>query len=147
MTTINAALINQQGLQFLSEQEIRTMQREAELEKEREKQERDNIRMSVPNQPIPMGYSNTTKNERILVKRTRSVSEGSALKKQLSEQKEITWTEYLKFLLLKKALLVFVTMAELTFNVKHLGRTLKCVKRAMNAHSMIQSLGGNDEAR
>ena len=132
------------GLQFLSEQEARTRQREAELEKEKERQERENIKMSVPNQPIPMGFSASCKNDRVLVKRTRSVSEGSALKTQ---HKEITWTEYLKYLLLKKALLVFVTMAELFFNSKHLGRTLKCVKRAMNAHSMIQSLGGEDEAR
>ena len=133
-----------QGLQFLSEQEARTRQREAELEKEKERKERENIKMSVPNQPIPMGFSASSKNDRVLVKRTRSVSEGSALKTQ---HKEITWTEYLKYLLLKKALLVFVTMAELFFNSKHLGRTLKCVKRAMNAHSMIQSLGGEDEAR
>ena len=138
-----------QGLQFLSTQEARTKAREAALEKEREKVERENIKMSVPNKPIPMGYSHTdpaaAASQKVVVRRTRSVSEGGALLVQKSS-KEMTWTEYLKFLLLKKAMLVFVTLADLSFQGKQLGRTLKCVKRAMNAHSMVTCLGGADEA-
>ena len=48
------------------------------------------------------------------------------------EEKELTWTEYLKSLLLEEFLLVYITMSEVYFNKKHLGKTLKCVKRAMN---------------
>jgi len=130
------------GLRFLSSQETKREKREAEMEKERERVERDNLKMSVPNKPIPMGYignSNT-------IQRTRSVSEG-AVAHMKYEQKELTWTEYLKFLLLKKSLLVYITLSEVYFNKKHLGRTLKCVKRAMNCHSMVLSLGGQEEAR
>eukprot|EP00092_Neocalanus_flemingeri_P040206 GFUD01043793.1.p1 GENE.GFUD01043793.1~~GFUD01043793.1.p1 ORF type:complete len:663 (+),score=225.82 GFUD01043793.1:208-1989(+) len=115
------------------------------MEKKRERVERDNLKMSVPNNPIPMGYmGNTTPGS--LVQRTRSVSEG-AITELGVELKELTWTEYLKFLLLKKALLVYITMAEVYFNKKHLGRTLKCVKRAMNCHSMVLCLGGQGEAQ
>ena len=90
-----------------------------------------------------MGYNSTSSaNTHVVLRRHRSVSEGSAL--QTAVKKEITWTEYLKFLLLKKALLVYVTMAEIHFNKKHLGRTLKCVKRAMNCYSMVGVLGGDE---
>ena len=44
---------------------------EAEMEKERKRVERDNMKMSVHNKPIPMGYTGTT----TLVQRTWSVSE------------------------------------------------------------------------
>jgi len=112
------------------------------MEKERERVERDNLKMSVPNKPIPMGYTGAS----TLVQRTRSVSEG-AITHLRTEEKELTWTEYLKFLLLKKSLLVYITMSEVYFNKKHLGKTLKCVKRAMNCHSMVLCLGGQGEAR
>jgi len=136
-----------QGLQYLSSLELKNKLKDAQIEKERERVERDNIKMSVPNDPIPMGYSTSQTDGKIVMKRTRSVSEGSALlEKANRNKKEITWTEYLKFLLLKKALLVYVTMAELYFNLKHLGRTLKCVKRAMNCYSMVSCLAGDDEA-
>ena len=131
-----------QGLRFLSSQETKREKREAEMEKERERVERDNLKMSVPNKPIPMGYIGSSNS----IQRTRSVSEG-AVAQMNPEQKELTWTEYLKFLLLKKSLLVYITLSEVYFNKKHLGRTLKCVKRAMNCHSMVLSLGGQDEAR
>ena len=48
------------------------------------------------------------------------------------EEKELTWTEYLKSLLLEEFLLVYITMSKVYFNKKYLGKTLKCVKRAMN---------------
>ena len=35
-------------------------------------------------------------------------------------------------------------MAEIHSNKKHLGRTLKCVKRAMNCYSMVGVLGGDE---
>jgi len=134
-----------QGLRFLSSLENKRERREAEMEKEKERVERDNLKMSVPNKPIPMGYmGNNTPST--IIHRTRSVSEG-AIKDVMIEQKELTWTEYLKFLLLKKALLVYITMAEVYFNKKHLGRTLKCVKRAMNCQSMVVCLGGEEEGQ
>ena len=122
-----------QGLQYLSSLEERNRRIAAELEKERARVERENIKMSVPHKPIPMGY--------VAGGRTRSVSEG-AVEKMRQDKKELTVTEYLKYLLLKKALLVYVTLAELYFNKKKYGRTLKCVKRAMNCHSMVVCLGG-----
>ena len=122
-----------QGLQYLSSLEDRNRRIAAELEKERVKVERENIKMSVPQKPIPMGY--------MAGGRTRSVSEG-AVEKMRQEKKDLTVTEYLKYLLLKKALLVYVTLAELYFNRKKFGRTLKCVKRAMNCNSMVVCLGG-----
>ena len=57
----------------------------------------------------------------------------------------LTWTEYLKFLLLKKALLVHVTLAELSFSALALGRALKCVKRAVNCFSLVARLGSPDD--
>jgi len=131
-----------QGLRFLSSLETKREKREAQMEKERERVERDNLKMSVPNKPIPMGYTGNS----AVVQRTRSVSEG-AMTQLRPEQMEMTWTEYLKFLLLKKSLLVYITMSEVYFNKKHLGKTLKCVKRAMNCHSMVVCLGGQEEAR
>ena len=122
-----------QGLQYLSSLEDRNRRIAAELEKERAKVERENIKMSVPHKPIPMGY--------MAGGRTRSVSEG-AVEKMGQDKKDLTVTEYLKYLLLKKALLVYVTLAELYLNRKRYGRTLKCVKRAMNCHSMVVCLGG-----
>ena len=142
-TRCNTALKHiDHGLQFLTSLEERAKAREAALEKEREKHERDNINMSVPNQPIPMGYSSTSSSTHMVLRRPRSVSEGGVV---LQTKRDMTWTEYLKYLLLKKAMLVLVTMGEMFFNKKHLGRTLKCVKRAMNCHSMITSLTGQDE--
>jgi len=131
-----------QGLRFLSNLEAKRERRAAEIEKEKEQLERDNLTMSIPNKPIPMGYTGTSS----IIQRTRSVSEG-AVSRLRPEQKEITWTEYLKLLLLKKSLLVYITMSEVFFNKKHLGKTLKCVKRAMNCHSMILSLGGEEEGK
>ena len=127
-----------QGLQFLSSLEARNRRLAARLEKEREKVERENIQMSVPHKPIPMGY---TAGSSVQLRRTRSVSEG-AVQRLTEDKKEMTCTEYLKYLLLKKAVLVYVTLAELYFNKKSYGRTLKCVKRAVNSHSMLTGLGG-----
>jgi len=128
-----------QGLRFLSSLESKREKREAEIEKEKERVERENLKMSVPNKPIPMGYTSNS-----VIQRTRSVSEGCVanLKPKL---KELTWTEYLKFLLLKKSVIVYITIAEVYFNKKHFGKTLKCIKRAMNCHSMLICLGGEEE--
>ena len=46
-----------QGLAFLSSLEARREARARQELKEREMAERENIRMSVPHNPIPMGYS------------------------------------------------------------------------------------------
>ena len=51
-----------QGLQFLNSLDAKNKAREAALEKEREQQERDNIKMYVPNQAIPMGYNSSSAN-------------------------------------------------------------------------------------
>ena len=125
-----------QGLQFLSSLETRNRLAAAQMEKKREKLERENIQMSVPHRPIPMGYTGSGQ-----IRRTRSVSEG-AMQKRTEDKKEMTCTEYLKYLLLKKAVLVYVTLAETYFSKKSYGRTLKCVKRAMNCQSMVSGLGG-----
>merc|ERR1719309_1411517 len=77
-----------QGLRFLSNLEAKRERRAAEIEKEKEQLERDNLTMSIPNKPIPMGYTGTSS----IIQRTRSVSEG-AVSRLRPEQKEITWTE------------------------------------------------------
>jgi len=160
-----------QGLAFLSGLEARREQRAREEEKARERRERENIRMSVPNTAIPMGYTSTPKcssseggdsskgdistpvgstpSTSVEVRgarreaRLRSVSEGSGL--VAAPPATLTWTEYLKFLLLKKALLVHVTLAELSFSALALGRALKCVKRAVNCFSLVARLGSPED--
>ena len=77
--------------------------------------ERDNLKMSVHNKSIPMGYTGTS----TLVQRTWSVSEGAIT--HLRIEKELTWAEDLKFLLLKSLL-----VSAVYFNKKHLGKTLNC---------------------
>ena len=131
------------GLTFLSNLEARREARVREEEKSREMAERENIRMSVPNTAIPMGYScNPTTGA---VVRSRSVSEGGNLVP--TSPTSLTWTEYLKFLVLKKALLVYITLAEVSFSSLALGRSLKCVKRAVNCFSLVSSLGSPEDRR
>ena len=72
--------------------------------------------------------------------RTRSASESSVLR----SQRNLSWCSYLKMLLLQKATLVYITMAETTFNVEKFGHTLKCIKRAINCYSMVESIGGKE---
>jgi len=136
------------GLRFLSMLEEKREKKEKLLEKERERRERENLTMSVPNKPIPMGYQDSSKKGSLV---TRSVIEGGSGvvsgESGSSGGQGITWTEYLKFLLLKKSLLVYVTLSEASFTSRHLGRTLKCVKRAANCQSMVESLGGAKEAK
>merc|ERR1719347_1571994 len=130
------------GLRFLSMLEEKREKKEKLLEKERERRERENIRMSVPNKPIPMGYHETSREVCKLGPGVLSPSRATGPGSQ-----GITWTEYLKLLLLKKALLVYVTLCEASFSSRHLGRTLKCAKRAANCQSMLESLGGEQEAK
>ena len=61
------------GLQFISQHEARKKAMEEAYIKEQEKIERENMKMSVPGQAIPMGY---IPQETKLVKRTRSFSLG-----------------------------------------------------------------------
>jgi hypothetical protein len=82
----------------------------------------------------------------MMLARTRSLSCGELqrLKDSAVPQptKNLSTTDYLKFLLLKKALLVYVTLAEASYDLERFGRSLRCIKRAINCHSMIESLGG-----
>jgi len=131
-----------QGLSFLSSLEAKREAHARVQEKERELKERDNIRMSVPHAAIPMGYTGHRPDQhrdKALVTRTRSVSENLGLVSTSSPT--LTWTEYLKFLLVKKALLVYITLAEVTFSSRALGRSLKCAKRALNCFSLVSKLG------
>ena len=74
------------------------------MEKERLSVERDNFKMS--NKPILWGTST-------LVQRARSVSVGAITHLHIDE-KELSWTEYLKFLLLRTKLRLWWG-AEITF--------------------------------
>ena len=96
--------------------------------------------MSVPGKPIPMGYISS---DCRIVQRTRSLSCGSGLD---STYTQLSSSDYLKFLLLKKSLLVYITLAEINFDLERFGRSLKCVKRALNCYSMVKSIGGAVEA-
>jgi len=127
-----------QGLESLSQLVDKQNAREAVARKAQERQERDNLRMSVPSQPIPMPYSPDP--PKTVVTRSRSFSE-SALQHALGS---LSRCSYLKLLLLKKALLVYITMAEATFNIKKFGQSLKSIKRALNCYSMVESIGGRD---
>lgn len=132
------------GLQFITQLEARKKAMEEAFNKEQENRERDNIKMSVPGQAIPMGYiSDDTK----IVKRTRSFSLGDHCQGKIEPvYKRLSSTEYLKFILLKKALLVYITLAEINFDLERFGRSLRCVKRALNCFSMVESIGGYVEA-
>ena len=81
-----------------------------------------------------------------VVARSRSVSEGST-NLVAAAPPSLTWTEYLKFLVLKKALLVYITLAEVSFSATALGRSLKCVKRAVNCFSLVCSLGSQEDRK
>ena len=140
------ALVNiELGLEYLTHMEALNRAKEEAFKKERENIERDNLKMSVPNKPIPMGYI-SPESSRMMLGRTRSFSCGELqrLKDAVVPQptKNLSTTEYLKFLLLKKALLVYVTLAEASYDLERYGRSLRCIKRAINCHSMIESLGG-----
>jgi len=51
------ALVNiELGLKYLTQMETLNRAKEEAFKKERENIERDNLKMSVPNKPIPMGY-------------------------------------------------------------------------------------------
>ena len=110
-------------------------------------QERENLRMSVPHTAIPMGYSRPPEQGAVVksqVTRSRSLSEGC--KMVAAAPPPLTWTEYLKLLVLKKALLVYITLAEVSFSSLALGRSLRCVKRAVNCYSLVSKLGCPEDA-
>ena len=129
------------GLNHITRLEARNKAKADAYRKERENIERDNIKMSVPGQPIPMGYISE---EYRLVKRTRSFSCGEAGTLEPTYT-TLSSSDYLKFLLLKKTLLVYITLAEINFDQERFGRALKCVKRALNCYSMVELMGGSIE--
>jgi len=133
-----------QGLQYISKHEARRKAMEEAYRKEQEKLERENMKMSVPGQAIPMGYiPSDTK----IVKRTRSFSLGHEAQGKIAPvYKRLSSSDYLKFILLKKATLVYITLAEINFDLERFGRSLRCVKRALNCYSMVESMGGYIEA-
>lgn len=144
----NEALLHiDHGLKYITNLEARNQAMVDAFRKERENIERDNLRMSVPGQAIPMGY--IMPERRIAaIKRTRSLSCGDQAAKQASPTcLTLSTSEYLKFLLLKKALLVYITLAEINFDSERFGRSLKCVKRALNCCSMVDSMGGPVESK
>ena len=78
------------------------------------------------------------------MKRTRSQSCGET-KSLEPVYTQLSSSDYLKLLLLKKTLLVYITLAEINFDKERFGRALKCVKRALNCYSMVVSMGGTVE--
>lgn len=140
------------GLKYITNLEARNQAMADAFRKERENIERDNLQMSVPGQAIPMGYiASDARNCLTPVRRTRSLSCGDEATSLLHHQStnsslRLSTSEYLKFLLLKKALLVYITLAEINFDAEKFGRSLKCVKRALNCCSMVDSMGGAVES-
>ena len=78
------------------------------------------------------------------MKRTRSQSCGET-KCLEPAYTQLSSSDYLKLLLLKKTLLVYITLAEINFDKERFGRALKCVKRSLNCYSMVVSMGGTVE--
>ena len=129
------------GLKFITSLEARTMASSSAYRKEMERIERENLKMSVPGQAIPMGYISS--DVRIVQNKIPEWEKSCDVKPTFSQ---LSNSDYLKFLLLKKALLVYITLAEISFDLKKFGRSLKCVKRALNCFSMVESIGGEIEA-
>ena len=111
--------------------------------KEQEWRERDNLKMSKPNEPIPMPYDDGN-NERSKVQvynRTRWNSESAVetIKNEIS-QSQISLHDHLKFLHFKKAFIAYYFMAEDEFRKERFGSALRLVKRALNCYQMLKAL-------
>ncbi len=131
-------------LEFL----VKRREETAEAEKKRQEQEeRDNIRMAQPSQPIPMGYDDPSRRQvEVYSKRGDGDVDDSAgpvsVCRADSEQAAPAWHDHLKKVLLRKAFLVYVTFSEVSFADGKFGCALRCIKRALSCYSVVNALNG-----
>jgi tetratricopeptide (TPR) repeat protein len=117
------------GLTLLTSLEMRREHEEAREQKLKEQRERDNPRMASPGQPIPMPYIQASDEE--AAKRQVDMYRGPmATRRELAESQK--WHDHLRDLLMQKAFMVYVTLAEVDFGGGHYGASLRSIKRALN---------------
>ena len=135
-----------EGLLSLKNLEKRRNEDKLKEDKAREKYERDNQRMSRPNEAIPMGYSNQESKSLVSKTRSRCQSESAATSitksQQTREGSSLSWHDHLKSVLFKKATIIYVVLAETHFVAQNYGQALKCVKRSLNCYEMVCVLTG-----
>lgn len=131
------------GLSFLEVLAARRDEEEISDKKSREQQERDNPKMAKPHVPIPMPFSTPQDSDRRLVVQDKSRGNGSIVIPTAPPQ---SWYDHLKTVLLRKAFLVYVTLAETHFLKKSFGKVLRCIKRAINCRNMVRRVEGNLES-
>jgi len=135
-----------QGLLSLKNLERRRNEDKLKEDKAREKYERDNPRMSRPNEAIPMGYSNQESKLLVTKNRSRCHSESAATyiskSPEMKVNSSLSWHDHLKTVLFKKATIIYVVLAETHFVAQSYGQALKCVKRSLNCYEMVCVLTG-----
>lgn len=126
----NAAMGHvEEGLRFLQLLVQKRDEADEKQRKAREQHERDNPTMGQPMHPIPMPYQDGA-NDKVAVMGPKSSINA----------KTSSWYDHLKYVLLKKAFLVYVTLAETHFVADMFGRSLRCAKRALNCHYAAEEL-------
>ena len=99
-------------------------------EKERKAQElreRDNPKMCKPMEAIPMPYKGEGE-------------EGQINLYKSNPKLDKNWHNDLKAVLFRKALLVYITLSEISFSTNNYGYCLKNIKRALNCFNAIVNL-------
>lgn len=106
------------GLESVKYLQMKKEEIEEQRQKAQEQHERDNPKMCRPNEPIPMPYKKPNQE----------------LEKFEAHKKVSDWHDNLKALLLRKAFLVYLTLAEAHFSKENYGKCVKLLKRALNCH-------------
>ena len=135
-----------EGLLSLKNLAKRREEEQINEKKAREQYERDNPKMCRPNEAIPMPFSSPNDNTITTSNRSRCQSESAVTSLQNPKQSigrsALSWHDHLKTVLLKKATIIYVVLAETHFVAQHYGRALRCIKRSLNCYEMVCHLTG-----
>ena len=128
-----------EGLISLKNLEKKQHEHKVQEDKAREQYERDNPKMSRPNEAIPMPYSDMNLNTRITKARSRCQSESALASSyaKKSNSSNMSWHDHLKTVLFKKATIIYVVLAETHFVSHNYGQALRSVKRSLNCYEMV----------
>lgn len=117
------------GLESVKYLQMKKEEIEEQRKKAQEQHERDNPKMCRPNEPIPMPYKKPNQE----------------LEKFEAHKKVSDWHDNLKALLLRKAFLVYVTLAEAHFAKENYGKCVKLLKRALNSYFGFLKMNDHNE--
>ena len=115
-----------EGLKSVKYLQMKKEEIDEQRKKAQEQHERDNPKMCRPNEPIPMPYKISTSDQELELFE--------------AQKKVCDWHDDLKALLLRKAFLVYVILAEWHFAQDNYGHCVKLIKRALNCYFGFASI-------